>query len=129
MSEQDFNLLFSKNLNYYLNKNEKTQLDLANHLGVSTSAVSAWCRGLKTPRMDKVDAMCKYFGIKRSDLMEDKSVESVSYYLNDETAAVAQEIFEKDKVLFDVYKSSDKDRLIAYANKLKALRDMEEGND
>ncbi len=129
MSEQDFNLLFSKNLNYFLHKNEKTQLDLANHLGVSTSAVSAWCRGLKTPRMDKVDAMCKYFGIKRSDLMEDKSIESISYYLNDETAAVAQEIFEKDKVLFDVYRSSDKDRLIAYANKLKALRDMEEGND
>ncbi len=130
MSEQDFNLLFSKNLNYYLDKNDKTQLDLANHLGVSTSAVSAWCRGIKIPRMDKVDAMCKYFGIKRSDLMEDKSdmPDHVSYYLNDETAKVAQEIFEKDKVLFDVYRSSDKDRLIEYAKRLKSLRDMEEGN-
>lgn len=129
MSEQDFNILFSKNLNYYLNKNDITQLDLANQLGVSTSAVSAWCRGIKTPRMDKVDAMCKYFGIKRSDLMEDKSDRDLetTYYLNDETAKVAQEIFEKDKVLFDVYKSSDKERLIAYATKLKALRDMEEG--
>ena len=131
MSEQDFNLLFSKNLNYFLNKNDKTQLDLANYLGVSTSAVSAWCRGIKIPRMDKVDAMCKYFGIKRSDLMEDKSdmSEHVSYYLNDETAKVAQEIFENDKVLFDVYRSSDKERLIAYATRLKALRDMEEGKD
>lgn len=130
MSEQDFNLLFSKNLNYFLSKNNITQLDLANHLGVSTSAVSAWCRGIKIPRMDKVDAICKYFGIKRSDLMEDKSdmQDKVSYYLNDETAKVAQEIFEKDKVLFDVYRSSDKERLIAYATRLKALRDMEEGN-
>ena len=73
MSEQEFNILFSKNLNYYLKREGKSQLDLAKHLGVSTSAVSAWCRGLKTPRMDKVDAMCEYFGIKRSDLMEDKS--------------------------------------------------------
>lgn len=127
MSEQDFNILFSKNLNFYLNKNDKTQLDLANHLNVSTSAVSAWCRGAKTPRMDKVDAMCKYFGIKRSDLMEDKSGQE-TYYLNDETAKVAQEIFEEDKVLFDVYRSSDKDRLVEYAKRLKALRDMEEGN-
>ena len=39
-----------------------------------------------------------------------------------------QEVFENDRVLFDVYRSADKDRLIAYANKLKALRDMEEGN-
>ena len=129
MSEQDFNILFSKNLNYYLIKNDKTQLELANYLGVSTSAVSAWCRGLKTPRMDKVDAMCKYFGIKRSDLMEDKSSTSTSYYLNDETAAVALEIFENDKVLFDVYRSSDKQRLIEYANRLKELRDMEEGKN
>ena len=127
MSEQDFNILFSKNLNFYLNKNDKTQLDLATHLNVSTSAVSAWCRGVKIPRMDKVDAMCKYFGIKRSDLMEDKSSQT-TYYLNDETAKVAQEIFVEDKVLFDVYRSSDKDRLVEYAKRLKALRDMEEGN-
>lgn len=131
MSEQDFNLLFSKNLNFFLSKNDKTQLELANYLGVSTSAVSAWCRGIKIPRMDKVDSMCKFFGIKRSDLMEDRSdiSQNASYYLNDETAKVAQEIFENDKVLFDVYRSSDKDRLIAYATNLKALRDMEEGNN
>lgn len=127
MSEQDFNILFSKNLNYYINKNDITQLDLANHLKVSTSAVSAWCRGIKTPRMDKVDAMCKYFGIKRSDLMEEKESET-GYYLNEETAATAQKIFEEDNVLFDVYRSSDKERLVEYAKRLKALRDMEEGN-
>lgn len=130
MSEQEFNKIFSKNLLYYLETENRTQAELAKYVGVSTAAVNQWCKGLKTPRMDKVDAMCKFFGIKRSDLMEDKSDKpsQVTYYLSDETAKVAQEIFEKDKVLFDVYKSSDKDRLIAYANKLKALRDMEEGN-
>ncbi len=51
------------------------------------------------------------------------------YYLNIETAATAQEIFENDRVLFDVYRSTDKERLIAYAKKLKALRDMEEGEE
>ncbi len=111
MSEQEFNKLFAKNLNNYLQANDKTQLDLANHLGVSTSAVSAWCRGLKTPRMDKVDAMCKYFGIKRSDLMEEKSSKIDSYYLDDEARNLAEFLYSNPeyKVLFDATRKVKKD--------------------
>lgn len=71
MSEADFNKVFSKRLNYYLNKYEMTQLELSKKLNVGTTSVSNWCRGTKSPRMDKVDAMCKIFNCKRSDLMED----------------------------------------------------------
>ena len=111
MSEQEFNILFAKNLNHYLQLNAKTQLDLANHLGVSTSAVSAWCRGAKIPRMDKVDAMCKYFGIRRSDLMEDKNSKSSSYYLNDEARELAEFLYTNPeyKVLFDATRKVKKD--------------------
>lgn len=111
MSEQEFNILFAKNLNHYLHTNDKTQLDLANHLGVSTSAVSAWCRGAKIPRMDKVDAMCKYFGIRRSDLMEDKSSKGDSYYLNDEARDLAEFLYANPeyRVLFDATRKVKKD--------------------
>lgn len=111
MSEQEFNILFAKNLNHYLQLNDKTQLDLANHLGVSTSAVSAWCRGAKIPRMDKVDAMCKYFGIRRSDLMEDKNSKSNSYYLNDEARELAEFLYTNPeyRVLFDATRKVKKD--------------------
>lgn len=111
MSEQEFNILFAKNLNYYLRVNGITQLDLANRLGVSTSAVSAWCRGTKTPRMDKVDAMCKYFRIKRSDLMEEKENKSSSYYLDDEARDLAEFLYTNPeyKVLFDATRNVKKD--------------------
>lgn len=111
MSEQEFNILFAKNLNHYLRINEKTQLDLANHLGVSTSAVSAWCRGAKIPRMDKVDAMCKYFGIKRSDLMEDKDSQNNSYYFNDDARDLAEFLYANPeyRVLFDASRKVKKD--------------------
>lgn len=111
MSEQEFNILFAKNLNHYLQVNDRTQLDLANHLGVSASAVSAWCRGAKIPRMDKVDAMCKYFGIKRSDLMEDKNSKSNSYYLNDDARDLAEFLYSNPeyRVLFDATRKVKKD--------------------
>ncbi len=88
---------------------------------------SDWVNAKTYPRIDKIELMANYFGISKSDLVEDRSRSSKEYYLNEETAAIAQEIFEKDKILFDVYRSTDKDRLISYAKKLQALRDMEEG--
>lgn len=71
MMESDFNKVFSKRLKYYLSINNMTQLELATRLGVGPTSVSNWCKGLKSPRMDKVDAMCKIFGCRRSDLMEE----------------------------------------------------------
>ena len=73
MADSDFNKVFSKNLKLYLDKLDMTQLDLAKKLNVGTTSVSNWCKGLKSPRMDKVDAMCKIFNCTRSDLMEDRS--------------------------------------------------------
>lgn len=83
--------------------------------------------GESTPNASKIKKIADYFGVTVDYLMTGQGKRGgETYYLNDETAKLAQEIFKKDKVLFDVYKSSDRDRLIAYANKLKELREMEE---
>lgn len=72
MDEQNFNLIFSRNLRSYLSLNKMTQVELANRLGVGTTSVYNWCNGLKLPRMDKVDKMCEIFSCKRSDLITDE---------------------------------------------------------
>ena len=74
MSEEDFNKLFARNLNTYLSKYDYSQAYLAQKLNVSAQSVSNWCKGKKTPRMDKVDLICKIFNCRRSDLMEDNTV-------------------------------------------------------
>ena len=85
MPEREFNEIFSERLNFFLNKYEMTQLELSKRLGVGTTSVYNWCNGLKTPRMDKVDAMCEIFHCKRSDLMEEpKSIRAstTAYTIN-----------------------------------------------
>lgn len=131
MPEQEFNAVFSKRLRYYLNKNEITQAELAKRLGVGTTSVYNWCNGIKTPRMDKVDAMCDLFGCKRSDLIEEKDASDNRYYLNDETAKAAQEIFENQELraLFDVQRDMEPDDLRALHNMALALKRKERGND
>ena len=69
MKETEFNKLFAAKLKYYLARNNMTQVELANKLGVGTTSVYNWCSGLKTPRMDKVDKMCEIFSIPRSALI------------------------------------------------------------
>ena len=73
MSDELYKKIFSSNLRKYMSLNNKTQVELINDLGFNESAVSTWCNGTRLPRMDKVDALAKYFGIRRSDLIEDKS--------------------------------------------------------
>lgn len=104
MSEQEFYKLFAKNLTYFMNLNGKTQSDISKDLQISKATVSSWANGTRVPRMDNVDLLCEYFNIKRSDLMEDHSNEhNNNYYLNKESADMAQFLFENPeyKVLFD----------------------------
>ncbi len=80
--EKEFNKVFANRLNYYLQEFKMTQKSLADKLNVGTSTVSNWAKGLKSPRMDKVDAMCEIFGCSRSDLVEmpkdNKEVKTIS---------------------------------------------------
>lgn len=58
-----------------------------------------------------------------------KATEKRYYYIDDETRAIAQEIYEdKDmKLLFDLKKTAQADRLMAYAKFLKEQYDKENG--
>lgn len=76
MSDDFYKKIFSRNLNHYMKKNDKTQSDLIHDLGFNKSAVSTWCNGTRLPRMDKVEQLAQYFNINRSDLMEERSQDS-----------------------------------------------------
>lgn len=128
MSEDLYKKIFSKNLNHYMELNEKTQTDIINDLGFNKSAVSTWCNGTRLPRMDKVELLAQYFGINRSDLIEDKNEQTDDhYYLNDETRQIAQEAFENPELrtLFKVARDIPPERLRAHIEFMKSLKEQE----
>lgn len=67
--------IFTENLNKYLTLREKTQSNLAQFLKVSNNSVNKWCRGYGMPRMDKIDKICSYLLISRSQLLEQQTEE------------------------------------------------------
>lgn len=115
--------IFTRNLNNLLHEHNKTQLELANYIGVSNTSVNNWTKGYNTPRMDKIDLICSFFHIRREDLLTDTPKEQ-TYYNNPETAKVAQEIFDNSdlRILFDAAKDSTPEQLKLAAEMLRQFK-------
>lgn len=111
MSEEEYKRIFSKNLRYYLELDGKTQADLCEYMKVSSAAVSDWCNGKKMPRMDKIQAICNWLRIEKSDLLEDKARKTSSYYLNEDAKEFAEFLYTNPeyRVLFDATRKVKKD--------------------
>lgn len=121
--------IMAANIVKYMQINGKDRNDISKALDVPYTTVSDWINGNTYPRIDKIEKLAAYFNVRKSDLVEENPSESeVTYYLNNETVEIAQEIYQQDKVVFDAYRSAQKDRLIAYAQKLMELEKMEKGD-
>ena len=69
-NENTMKKTFTDNLNRLLRVRGITQAELATYMEVSNTTVNNWVKGYKGPRMDKVDKLCSFFKIKRSELLE-----------------------------------------------------------
>ena len=67
--------VFASNLKRYMDMHGKNQKDMAEIVGVSTATFSDYINAKKYPRIDKIDILADYFGILKSDLIEDKGEE------------------------------------------------------
>lgn len=64
--------IFSSNLKRYMAINDKSRKDVSEALGISYYTITDWVNGKKYPRMDKVEKLAEYFGVLKSDLIEEK---------------------------------------------------------
>lgn len=64
--------IFAKNLQKYMDLNGKTRREICRALGFNYYTFTSWVNGTKYPRMDKVELLAQYFGVTKSDLIENK---------------------------------------------------------
>jgi transcriptional regulator with XRE-family HTH domain len=68
-NNESIKAIFKDNLNKLLIEKDVTQKALADFVGVSTATVSDWKKGKKMPLMDKIDKICMFFHVDRSELL------------------------------------------------------------
>ncbi|CUN35737.1 MULTISPECIES: helix-turn-helix domain-containing protein [Coprococcus] len=125
MSDEKQKEVFARNLNKYLERSGKTQKEVAQAIGVIPTTFNTWCLAQALPRMGKVQLLADYFGINKSDLIEDNS--DTEYYLDAETAKKAQEIFENKQLslLFDAARDAKPEDLEIVQSMLLALKNKD----
>lgn len=99
--------------------------------GISQSTISTWKKKGNLINGETAKIIAKYFSVSVDYIMTGKEKESERYYLNDETAQVAQEIFENKELraLFDVQRDMKPEDLKALQQMALALKRKECGND
>lgn len=114
------------------NKNNVTPYRVCKETGLTTATISNWKAGRYTPKQDKLQKIADYFGVSLEYLMTGGEKEGgEKYYLNDETAEMAQALFENKplRVLFDAAKDATPEDLKTTYDMLMALKKKERGND
>lgn len=115
-----------------LQKNGITAYKVAKDTGVTQSTLSDWKRGRSKPKADSLEKIANYFNVSLKYLMSGEEKDGgETYYLNDETAEIAQEIFENKelRLLFDASKNATPEDLKTIHSMLLALQRKERGTD
>ena len=89
MSDLGNKEILAENLNYLMKLNGVDRNKLCKDLGFNYTTVREWTNGTSYPRIDKIEMLANYFGILKSDLIEDKA---------------KKRSFDELEILFDKYK-------------------------
>ena len=116
MGDQELNVIFSRNLNYWLQQREKTQADLYKYMHVSSAIVSDWCTAKKRPKLENIIIIARWLMIEISDLLEEKDrklsererkISNLVYKVktDEEYGDLMIDIYEMDELKYESLKS------------------------
>lgn len=71
MSDLGNKKIFAKNLNHYMEINNKNRQQISKDLKVPYTTVTSWCKGEFYPRINRIQQLADYFSINKSDLVEE----------------------------------------------------------
>lgn len=82
--------VFAANLNKLMNARGLEQIDIVRRLNTTASTVSDWVNGKKYPRVDTMQEIANFLGVRISDLTsEDAETNDMSYLDEDERELIA----------------------------------------
>ena len=121
-NENTMKKTFTDNLNRLLRERGITQAELATYMEVSNTTVNNWVKGYKVPRMDKVDKLCSFFKIKRSELLEQSpapisdditTVSPTGQKIDTRTRLQLEKVLEDDELTYNgvVLNAEDKEKV------------------
>ena len=110
MSNNKSKEIFSANLEKLMTSRDVDRNKLCSDLGLKYTTVRDWLKGITYPRIGKIELLADYFGVNKSDLIEDKTQEVKEVKIP--TSPLVQKIAEKVVKL----STPRKQKVLNYAN-------------
>lgn len=98
MTEDEQLRIFSKKLNFYIQQSGKQQKEISDALGFPATTFNTWCKGKVMPKMGKVQALADYFGVLKSDLLEEKDFPDIQSEFSYVCLKIAKSTSDSDKI-------------------------------
>lgn len=104
--------------------------NVAQATGIGKSTFSDWKSGRSEPKNDKLQKIADFLGVSINYFTDDNTERPIGYYLNKETAAMAQAMFDDPdmRALFDMKRNMPPERFSAHVNFMKELYENEKKN-
>ena len=97
--------VMAQNIRRYMEKLQVTATDVCKALQIKQNTFSDWVNAKTYPRIDKIEAMANYFGIRKSDLVEEHSIN------------VEMTLSSGEKVLIELYRNDPEFRQLIRLSK------------
>ena len=112
--------VMARNIRRYMEKLQVNATDVCRALQIKQNTFSDWVNAKTYPRIDKIEAMANYFGIRKSDLVEEGHID------------VTLELSSGERVLIELYRN-DPDfqqflRLSKYQQLFEKYERMKQGD-
>ena len=125
--------IMANNIKYYLNLYNKTPSDICKLLGFPAATFSDWINAKSYPRIDKIELMANYFGISKSDLVEEhvakKDEPSILSYYNSLNDMGKQEATKRVKELTYIPQYTARGPLLNAAHEIEGSSDEDKQHD
>ena len=110
-------------------QNGVTAYQVCKETGIDRSTISSWKSGAYSPKADKLQRIAEYFNVPVEYLItgkypEKESASGEKYYFSDETAQLAQAVFEDPslRILFDAARNARQEDILMMADLLRKLK-------
>jgi transcriptional regulator with XRE-family HTH domain len=111
MKDKENKEIMAANIKRYMDKKGVTNQQLCDALGFKYTTFMDWIKGVTYPRIGKVEAMANYFGVEKSDLIEDK----------EKKLAKDSELSENQKMLIEFVRSVPDDKAALILRTMRAI--------
>ncbi len=72
MTNTNSKAIMAKNIRYYMELQNKSRQEVCEALDIKYTTFSDWVNAKTYPRIDKIERMAQYFGIEKSNLVENR---------------------------------------------------------